>query len=67
MDAVRILEHGNRYEKPKRFLCPSCWCKFEANSKEYRTETRKDGITLTEYFAATCPECGREAHDLDEK
>lgn len=64
---MKILEHGNRYQCTKRFLCTACWCKFEANYDEYHDAARVDGGHVHHYFACKCPECGRSASALEDE
>lgn len=65
---AKILEHGNRYrgrvrKEPapisKTFLCMACGCRFKAGPLEFRA---RGGAA-----ACKCPECGREACEVDYK
>ena len=53
---MKILQNGDpsMLLKPKRFLCKSCGCLFEANNGEYNTGTQRDPECWCK-----CPVCGR--------
>lgn len=57
--AIKILKHGNRFDKVRRFICTSCWCEFEANNTDCFSECIEDGETFRYKPACHCPECGR--------
>lgn len=64
---IKILKHGLKAKKPKKFVrgkfaCIYCGCEFEADADDV-AETNfysYECVVMTEY-SAVCPECGSPA------
>lgn len=55
---MKVLKHGNRYNKTRKFTCHSCWCEFEAERGEYKDDVLKSGDKIHPALSCQCPECG---------
>lgn len=62
---MKVIKCGdiNKLKETKYFICPHCYCEFEADKGEYNIEWQRNET----FYSCLCPTCGSNVNAIGKK